>query len=305
MKNCPEYFSMNDDEKDEFKQSNSHLEDLFFSFIFEYLSKKNVISSSDPNNLTYADFFEINKELGILRGIGENNFYMNENFSLLNSLLSLKTLYDYDYANNSFQENLSNIDNKVKNNNDPKEYKMRLTGYSCQAFISGEFKYISLYSPALHIYNEIEKDIYQLSYELMPYNIKINSAQNNKKANFKYEGKGKEFLISKLQEEIYNQMSSLYYELINFFHDNKMNCIWEIKRENEENHIDYVFSDKDVIKNIRFKHFENDLLKFKTCDTSFLDMIIREKTRELSDKVRKKHSELIMDFDKKIKVFYF
>lgn len=303
MKKHPEFFSLSDEEKDIFKiENNDSLDDSFSIFVYNYLNKTNLsLDELDLFKFSNETLYNFNKETCVLRGIGENYFYINENFAEVNSILNFETLYDYDFANHNFQESINN----EKENIIP--YKMRLTGYFSRAYISNQFHYISLMSPSIYIYDKIDESLFDLINELIPYSIVSKSKKNQKSSfSFKYDAKGKEYILNELKKHSRTLLSSLYEELIDFFDKNPMSCIWEIKDSEYLNpHITYIFSDKNLLKKIRFKTFEKDVLEFKTDDISFLEFIFREKNKELSNKIREKHSELIMSYDQKISLFDF
>ncbi len=283
----PEFFSLSKEEQDEFKVNNiDELEFKFKKFIYKQILNVDLKNENDVEKyehlITPEILLEFNTQSTYLRGIGNNYFYLNECFADNESMLTFKTLYDYDFDNHEFQEEALINDDHFKDKKEKSPYKMRMNFYWARAIINNKFHYLTLASAAMYLHSKIEEELQGFIEELIPHEYEEGKDFGNEESggfvlDFKLNANGKEKELQDLKDyynfKINNKM---YEELQDYFFNNPMNFIW-IEEKNNESKTDptltYIFSDINVIKDIRFSHWELDTNKYKTEDFSTLNNI--------------------------------
>jgi hypothetical protein len=272
--------------QDEYKIENYELlEPLFSNYIYKKLFNVTIpeydfINEEEPEELaklTSLDSLNRNIQSQYLSGIGVNKFSLNESMADDETILTFKTLYDYDYDNHVYQEkstieHTKNINVEDISDSDIPEYKMRLNG--CWArMIDNEncFQYLLLYSSPSYIRSIIEESLSSYIDLLIPNEIDFNFSKSNSVINV--QAKGKEDLLDYLKHESYELLFKIEKELFDFFDDNKLNKIWSIKNNNQDKtdpSVTLIFSNKEVLQKINLNNFDTDVEHFKTEDLSYL-----------------------------------
>lgn len=301
IKHHPDFFSLSKEEQDNFKINNlENLEWDFKKFMYKQIldvELKNENDSEKYENLITPEILLLfNTQSTYLRGIGDNYFYLNECMDDNENMLTFNTLYDYDFDNHEFQEQALIDDENFSDKTEKSPYKMRMNFYWARAIIDHKFYYLTLSSAAMYLHSKIEEELQEYIENLIPHEYEEGDdfGQEEKGGfvlDFKINANGKEKELEDLKDyynfKINNKM---YEELQDFFFYNPMNSIW-IEETNNESKTDpslnYIFSDIEVIKNVRFKHWEEDTNKYKKEDFSKLndifELFLNKYKEELTD----------------------
>lgn len=287
----PDFFQLSDSEKDQFKTDHyEEMEDNLTLMLYKQLlniSLKNVNDAENYEHLVKDEILlEFNRQRTYLRGIGKNYFHLNEFFAEDENMLTFKTLYDFDLDNHEFQEQATIDDENFPNKTTKELYKMRMNYYWARAIIENDFYYLSLASPGIYLHNKIEEDLREFIEKLIPHEY-VEGEDFGRGSDglftldYRIEANGKEKELEDLKDYYNFKISnSLYEDLMNYFFNNPKNKIWIEKSNSNDNtdpHLSYIFSDIDVIKNIRFDNWEEDTKKYITEDFSDLDLIYHKK----------------------------
>lgn len=224
----------------------------------------------------------INKELQYLVGIGEDLFYFNEHFEIGVGAASFETLFDFDYAQQSFQEQAKSEefkDYKVKN------YSLYLNYNWVRILNNGNLVYLTLASPTLFVYDEMSKFVSDEINKYIPNKLEmIKSEKNDLSFTSNVAASGKEVEYEKLRKYCYQLKKKSRKEIEKYFEDNHFNKIWLIKDDDKNWFL--IFSDVEVIKNIRLRTFIKDIEKYQTADLLILNQIIEEYKVKLGKKIK-------------------
>ncbi len=111
----PEYFLWTVEDQEKYRCQRKWEDDfMFFKIIFKELFgfKAETQEELDEyyDDLGIKENLVLNQTILPMRGIGEDNFFLNESFGEGKSLLDFKTLYDYDYDDHCFQEKVRERD---------------------------------------------------------------------------------------------------------------------------------------------------------------------------------------------------
>jgi hypothetical protein len=320
MKSNNDFFSLSKEKQDKYKIK--HLEDLEFplkKFMYKELLNVKFENEDDYDDLEISEeiLLQINMISNYLRGIGENYFYLNEYFDK-EDMLTFKTLYDYDLDNHNYQEKAFSEDSNFPLKNTIEPYRMRLNFNWARGYlkennenneIKNNFYYFTLTSLAFHINEEISELSTEYINKLIP-NEYVEGKNHGKKEkggsifDFHTSANGLEDQLDELKSRSYNYLSETYTRIQKEFDSNKKNKIWCFDKSTKNDPSKYyIFSDQNVIKEIRFAHWQKDTEKFITNDTTILDNIISKETKSLVNFLDKEYKDIIDNHDPKIKKF--
>ena len=291
-----DFFNLSKEGQDEYKIKNQEVLDFSFKkFIYKELLNIEFKKEEDYDDfeVSEADLLKLNMTSNYLRGIGENYFYLNEYFDKEN-MLTFKTLYDYDLDNHNYQEKAFSEDSNFPAKTTIEPYRMRLNfnwarGYLKEKNDNNEmesnFYYFILTSLAFHLYEEISDIITEYINKLIPYEY-VEGENHGKEKNggsvfdFRASANGLESQLEELKTRSYEYLSKLYIDLQKEFDDNKKNTIWCIDKSSKNDPSKYyIFSDQDVIKEIRFAYWQKDTENFIDDDVSVIDEIVAKQTQ--------------------------
>jgi hypothetical protein len=331
----PNYLKLTLREQDEYRIKNiAKLENLYKEYIFKKVTDstflKNVGEITQLNNLPNEVRNEIYTLLALFYGIGKNSFNIKYTRTF-KDILSFKTLYDYDLEIHRLEEK-----SEIQDSNNTKlvesPYRMRLyeqdancilknreqmvftddnevlsiatiKGHEAYKWTSNlfgdkkndklvnhKFENICLNSIAAHVHESVDMNIYlYICCNLFNANhdlkTKLVSVEDDK---------GLEY------EEIINisQILSreLYENLHVLFDDNKKinKTIWIDDRDYFVKK--YVFGNKNILKNIRLSHWQEDTEKYAKGTNKlnmFAENYIQKYTSELKKKINAEYNRVI------------
>jgi hypothetical protein len=318
MKSNNIFFSLSKEKQDEYKIKNQeNLEFPLKKFMYKELLNVEFENENDYDDLEISEeiLLQMNMNSNYLRGIGENYFYLNECFDK-EDMLTFKTLYDYDLDHHNYQEKAFSEHSSTPTTIEP--YRMRLNFRWARGFLNEEdkndeiknnFYYFTLTSLAFHIYEEISVASSDYINKLIPYEY-VEGKNHGKKEkggsifDYRTSANGLEEQLDELKSRSYTHLSELYTKIQKEFDDNKKNTIWCIDKSTKNDPSKYyIFSDQNVIKEIRFAHWQKDTEKFIADDTSILDDIITKETKDVFKFLDKEYKDIMNNHDPKIKKF--
>ena len=303
----PDFYQLSEKEKDQFKMDNAEeMEDKLTMMLYKQLLNIKLKDIKDAENYEHLikdkTLLEFNKQRTYLRGIGKNFFHLNEFFADNENMLTFKTLYDFDLDNHEFQESATIEDENFPDKITKEPYKMRMNYYWARAIIENGFYYLSLASPAIYLHSKIEEDLSNFIEQLIPHEYvegdNFGRAEDGLfTLDYKVNANGKEKELEELKDYYsYKINNKLYEELKDYFFNNPKNKIWLERLNNDDEtdpHLNYIFSDIAVIKNISFENWEEDTKKYITEDFNDLDEIYHEKFELYKSELQQIYNQII------------
>lgn len=273
------FFKRSKKDQDKFLIENSaRLEDDYDSYLYSVLFN---MSYSDDIELDDEQLLDYNICRCYFKGIGENYFFLNENMDFNENMLTFDTLYDYDYNDHLYQERAIMEQSPEKTSIDP--YRLRLTSRWARCFLNemnkDTFYYLILNSASCIVMDNIENNMNKLIKELIPH--KIDREFHGSLFNLNINANGKEDELEALNKYRYVVYKEIFNSLNTFFDEKRPQKIWIRKDTSipKDPTVYYTFSDQFVCQNIRFAHWQKDIDKYITDDTSILDEV-EEKFQE-------------------------
>lgn len=326
MKFHPKFFSLSDKDQDSYKIENEdEMRFPFKKFLYSELMgitpAPSVLEALDDPDSFYEDIdlpedilLKMNSASAYLRGIGPNYFQLNESFAENESILTFPTLYDYDLNEHEFQERAFLEDLEKKEKEIP-PYLMRLSSRWARCYlkekkgdnIENKFYYLVLTTVSSYIYDLLENISMDYIDKLIP-NEFVEGPNHGKKENgmilwdMKTDANGLEDVLDDLNSANRKYIGDVYSRLKIYFNDNKKNTIWVSDETSEYDPSKfYIFSDQDVLKSVRFDHWQEDTDKFITEDLSFINDLVTEEEDLLLRYLDKEFKQLMENFDPKVK----
>lgn len=323
MKHYPNYFQMNESEKEAFKINNEdELLENFEAFFFQEKYQKDITKTPISDILEDEEIlFDFNKHTIFLRGIGKNHFFLNESLEK-GDMLKFQTLYDYDYDNFKFQEKATY--DWTKEENDRKgidtpefilpEYRIRTYANWARCIWNennqDNFYYLILNSLASHIYMEVEEKAFELIDSLIPNNY-YEGKNHGKKTkngsifNLEVNANGMERQLDELKDRTYKFLKNIFDESKKEIDNKKYNCVWV--KTNTDVDIDptkhIIFSDTEVIKNIRFRNFQEDVEKRINNSEDIINTELNYYLEKTNSFINEQYKDIIDNFDPKLYKF--
>jgi hypothetical protein len=268
MKENIDFLNLSISKQDEYKINNrGDLEFKFINFICNYyfsLTFKNELDYIDYN-FNQEDSLKIRKDLQYFRGIGDNFFYIDSYFNK-KPMYQFKTLYDFD-------KETSKDDYKMTLN-------IHLTGGLIKELDEYNFYYFNLLTLNSYIANVVREDT---SFALEQSGLSRKEQLDVRRTLGKYLNKIK----SKVNEKTEHN-----------------NTIWVLNNNDKlRPHKAYIFSGKNITKNINLATWQKDTEKYIVNEVEELDgaiAIIKEKYTSFMNKEVNKMLKKDEVFDSKI-----
>jgi hypothetical protein len=319
MKSNPDFFSLSKEEQDRYKLDNEEALD----FSFKQFAHKELLGVEYQDEKFYEDLelsdsdtLELNKLSTYLRGIGDNYFYLNECFDRDKDMLTFKTIYDYDLDDHIFQEKTSMEYRPEEERTELPPYLVRLNSRWARCFldekdskgnIESNFYYLILLSPAYHIYNQLEEIASNYIEKLIPHDF-VQGKNHGKETkggfvwDYRIKANGLEDPLDDLNKQSRLFIGEAFERMKVDFDNNKQNKIWSIDHSMENDPTKhYIFSDTEVVKNIRFSQWQEDTSKFLTEDITYLEDVLMEEEDKLLRFLDSSFKDILKNFDPKIK----
>ncbi len=265
MKVCPLYFSMNEKEQLKYRQAMPIDElDAVIIYLQEELFGIKVSSQIELDQIFIDQSNEqstkLNTLLMPLLGIGEDLIFINEHFANDVDITHFETLYDYDYDDYKFQAGL------ITYGEDSLERPYQGTLDLCWArlLIDDHFTYASLNMVVKYIIREVEEFSQKYIKQLVPH--KMYRGENDEKKDGEYyildlktNANGKESVLYELEKRARSYLDKTQHEISDTGERENQNGVYIINKSTPGYPLHYfAFTDKNVLKKIRFKTFMKD-----------------------------------------------
>lgn len=251
MKYCNEYFTMSESEQELFRLTNK--ENGLGSNIRAFVQKGLGVGNDDDRDHEQSLIF--NTEMLPFHGIGPNHFMLNE-FDWNEKILKFDNLYHYNVHYHNFQEEACAKDFP---NHTPQKLFNRFAAWA-RAMVNGKFHYLSLLSVEQWLYYEMETVAFDWIDEQLPHDYVPGPNHGKRQGeagslwDMQLAAGGKEVWVDAIRDFSYKYQSRVFDE-----HPNLGNVVFTRDTSTEfDPHIDYVFGNVDVLKEITFRNFVND-----------------------------------------------
>ena len=245
----------------------------------------------------------INKTILPIQGIGEDCFWLNEGLQDDRTLLDFETLYDYDYDDFLFQE-ASRREQSPDHISPPYTGSLYFTW--ARLLVDGAFYYATLSNIAPYVMSQTEDHVYDKIQEFIPYQYvpgKDHGATD--------EGRGSIFNMQRDAGGREGQLEELYHRYWQYSFDRTRELGGQYEQEalgqvfiRESVHegdpqLDFVFSDTQVLKSVRFKSFVRDCRSMKG-GYELVEKLIAEEKNRLTTFLEENYHDIMKNYDPKV-----
>ena len=281
------------------------IEKMLLESLFQISIKTKNQRNAALKALTEEQQFTLNKTWLPLKGIGEDHFFLNEYLDNGKTLLDFETLHDYDYDDHCFQQRA--------NQEQIPDYKCRpyrgsLFHSWARLAVNGEFYYASLCMAAGYIYSKVEDIGYEKIQALMPHRFVPGKDHGKREGtgtifSQRADANGMEPKLDELQRRFWFYLSTLSDSLADQFDREARHSIWLIDRsQGYDPQIDFIFSDKSVLPEVRFRSFLRDCRRFPA-DVADLDICVNKERARLVEDLEKQYQDILANFNPKVAPF--
>ena len=300
MKVCPLYFSMNEKEQLKYRQTMPIDElDAVIIYLQEELFGIKVSSQIELDQIFIDQSNEqstkLNTLLMPLLGIGEDLIFINEHFANDVDITHFETLYDYDYDDYKFQAGL------ITYGEDSPERPYQGTLDLCWArlLIDDHFTYASLNMVVKYIIREVEEFSQKYIKQLVPH--KMYRGENDEKKDGEYyildlktNANGKESVLDELEKRARSYLDKTRHEISDTGDRENQNGVYIINKSTPGYPLHYfAFTDKNVLKKIRFKTFMKDCRTKIIQDNELLYKKINVEKEKIKDFLDAQYKDII------------
>lgn len=247
-----------------------------------------------------SQYLSLNSTLLPLQGIGENNFFLNEDLPEDVTLLDFNTVGDYAWDDHRFQEN-------SRAQEDP-EYKIRpYLGdiHRCWArlTIDGTFHYADISSLAGYLIDVLDETGFDRIDQLIPCQY-VEGPDHGKRDDrgFVYDkqldANGLEGQLQALRDRYYTYMRERYEALLDRFNSSPpaTNVYMLDRSRDNEPQMDFVFSDAIALDAVRFLHFISDC-RCIAGDPAEIDQLVEQEKHLALDLLASDYKDIMDNFD--------
>ncbi len=309
MRVKPEYFSWSQEEQEHYglnipDNDDFRIRQSLYKTLFDIEAPTQEALDSLSHDFGDDEDFLFNNAILPLYGIGEDNFFLNE--YLDGTLLDFKTLHDYCYDDHLFQEEVRQKDfpDKYK----PSPYQGRLYCRWARLTIDGAFYYALLWSQTEYLMNSVDDISHDKIKKLIPYEFVEGSDHGKREGkgtilNMKRDASGLEDQLEELQDRYHKYTEKRYIELSDDFDKKAPQTIYMINESQENDpHINFIFSDKTALEDIRFKCFMRDCQRIVGNNDALLQME-RDEKKAAVEYLEQQYHDIMKNFDSKITKF--
>lgn len=213
------------------------------------------------DELPIDELNELNWANLLTQGIGEDWVFLNESLAENTSLLSFKTLYDYDFDNHLFQE--------TANREQCSDYQARdyyALRFMCWArlIINERLYYANLYSLADYITSHLDEQSSDELQALIPHNYRsgklhgVETEGGDFHWDMQLDAKGKERQLRELQKRWYQYLQQRWISLSQELLNQPAAAYYLDTSERGEFNCDFIFNNKTALQQIRWRHLVED-----------------------------------------------
>lgn len=297
----PEYFSWDEQAQDKCRMFMSS--DLKFKFHQFILKEAFGIEVADDDafddawsDMSKHDTTKFNAILLPLYGIGEDLFFLNEDFADEESILDFETLYQYDFDDFQFQE----ADRKTREEYCARTYRGSLHAEWARLIVDGKFYYAFLSMVSRYFWMELDDFASDCIQELIPYNFYPGEDHGKPSNNgcsvydMRINANGLEAQLKELKRR-----SQQYLEMagnrIEEDYENRSEQYVVILDQSKEGDpcLHILFSDWKVLQKIRFQTFMRDCRAFENKDHSALLQQLADEKAKLKIFLDEQYAEIM------------
>lgn len=310
IKYIPNYFTWESKRQEEFRATIPRGKySQIRQFFMEKMYGLSIIATKEDDvwdSLTDAQHLEVNSALLLLTGIGEDYFYLNENFADNTSILSFTTLYDYDLDDFEFQEE-SRKESNPKYQRQPYYGSLYFTW--ARLMVDGHFSYAGLSMLSGYIYEKIDEFGNELIKELIPFEYKTGKKHGKLDGDgYIYDmvtcANGLESQLDELTNRLMLQLHQTYKRLQYEFDNQARHQVFILDTSTlDDPSLQFVFTDKDILSRIFFKTFMGNCRKVEEQDHSILFRLIEKEKKDVKFFLEEQYEDLLNNFDNKIVKF--
>ena len=308
MKFVPDYFTWNKKRQEEYRvhmpeEDEFTIRQFLMAELFSITVANDDEMDEAEGHMSEAQWTTINGAMLPLQGIGEDYFFLNENFAEGQSTLSFPTLYDYDFADFQFQEKWRKKDIADYHG---KPYYGSLYSTWARLQIDGKFSYGILSMLAAYINSEVDEFGHDYIEELIPYEFKPGKNHGKREKNgylhdMKKDANGLEPQLKELTRRFWSHLQETYEELQIEFSKTSTQQVFIVntsRKDEPEHH--FIFTDKDILSRISLKTFMKDCRKAEQADHSILIGRIEKEKKLIRQFLDEQHADIMANFNSKI-----
>ena len=311
MKHLPDYFTWEQDRQEQYR-TNMPEKDYFKvkQFLLKALFDITVTDENQmagaKGDLTDVQSTKFNAALLHLQGIGENFFWLNEYFDAPKTILSFASLYDYDFDDHQFQQKAKERDFKDYQR---RSYKGCLYLTWARLMIKERFHYATLTMASGYVYCKLEEYGQNHIKNLIPYEYVEGknhglSQRDGYLWDYKPEAGGQEPQLEELKHRFLGYLKEEWDSLENDFDKESLQQVLIFDESlPEEPCCHFVFTDKMVLKKIRFKTFMRDCWDVEQKDHSGFIKKIDDEKQKLRSFLDTQYQDIMANFDPNVLKF--
>ncbi len=247
----------------------------------------------------------LNKCRLLVDGMGEDNFFLNEQLAEGKTLLDFPTLYEYDHDDYCYQERSRK---ELDPNRPDRPFRGSLYHTWARLQINGAFHYASLSVLAGYLCYKLEGFGSDIISDLIPHAF-VDGEQHGKREgkefiyDLRIDAGGREAHLDELKRRYYRYVGERYEALLEDFDQasSRKVYMWD-SSEGDELHREFVFTDKSALREVRFRHFMSDCRRIAGDHQELLEHIDREQRASLAF-IETAYSDVMENFDPKVVKF--
>ncbi len=310
MRINPEYFSWSMEDQERYRVTMSdadrfHIDQVLLKALFNIEAKTKEEIESVFNAFNDGQYLLFNSTILPLTGIGDDLFFLNE-YLVDKTLLDFNTIYDYDYDDYLFQEEARKKETK---DHIGQPYCGTLYYRWARLNIDGVFHYATLSCLAGYLLGKIDDAGSEMIDKLIPHEY-VNGPNHGKREGrgFLYDKRidaaGLEAQLEELRDRFYSYTSERYRALADIFDRKAQRRVYMLDRSNaHEPQMDFIFSDKEALQAVRFRHFMEDCRSIQG-ENRDVDIFIEEECKAVTGFLERMHQDILRNFDPRVKKFH-
>jgi len=248
-----------------------------------------------------------NAHTTLLRGVGEDYFYLNEYFSESRSLNDFPTLYNYDVDDFNFQQQArkEEAEKEAKTSYQIKPYRLYLPHHWARLIDDGCFYYSTISSLSYYLSNQVEERINELISQLIPHEYKPGSEHGKWDAkgtcwDMRIDANGLEGQLDELKSRCYHYEVELIDAFNERFHNSTPGAVYLLKQEMwGDPHLDVVVQNSEAAKQIHFSSFLRDC-RALLGENDNLERLATEAQQIADQFVHEQYQDVMENYDPKV-----
>lgn len=268
------------------------------------------VNSADEADAAFKAFDEervvrFQSAMLFFSGIGDNQFFLNEFLREGETLLDFETVYDYDCDDFCFQQEFFK---KEDSRYVVKPYRGSLYYRWARLRIDGHFFYATLCMAEGYLHGLLETFGREQINALIPHRY-VDGKNHGKRRgkgtlfDMKVDAGGKEGELEELEDRYRGYVRERCEAVADQFDTEARGRVyWIDKSQTHDPQIDFVFTDKAALRQVRFRHFMADCRNLVGNTPDFNALVDRERGAA-QEFLKHHHCHILETFDPKIKKF--